>query len=71
MVLCPPGNNYFAKPPHYKWGCAIHAQGDGVGTQSLSWTIPISGHGQQFDIDFASAVITKYSLILQLGGLFP
>ena len=25
------------------------AQGDGVGIQSPTWTIPISGHGQQFD----------------------
>ena len=31
-----------------------HVQGDGVGTQSPTWTTPISGHGQQFDICFPS-----------------
>ena len=30
-----------------------HAQGDGVGTRSPTWTTPINGHGQQFD-DFSS-----------------
>jgi len=31
-----------------------HAQGDCVGTQSPTWTTPISGHGQQCDICFPS-----------------
>ena len=31
-----------------------HAQGDGVGTQGPTWTTPISGNGQQFDICFPS-----------------
>ena len=30
------------------------SQGDGVGTQSPTWTTPISRHGQQFDICFPS-----------------
>ena len=31
-----------------------HAQGNGVSTQSPTWTTPISGHGQQSDICFPS-----------------
>jgi len=31
-----------------------HVQGDGVGTRGPTWTTPISGHGQHFDIFFPS-----------------
>ena len=42
-----------ANPPEVLLGL-YHAQGDDVGTQSPTWTTPISGHGQQFDICFPS-----------------
>ena len=43
--------------------------GEGVGTQSLTWTFThYVRHGQ---LAFASPVYTRYLLMLQLGGLLP
>ena len=45
-------------------------QGDGVGTQSPTWTSPISETWTAV-LTFASPVYTRYPLMLQLGGLLP
>ena len=46
-----------------------NSQGNGVSAQSPTWTTPINGHGQQFDICFPS--FHQVPLMLQLGGLLP
>ena len=49
MLANPPGGGLVPG----RWGSTMY-QGDGVGTQSLSWTTHIRAHGQQFEIRFAS-----------------
>ena len=49
------------------WGCTM-SQGDGMGTQSPTWTTPIRRHGQQFDICNNQV---PPPLMLQLGSLLP
>jgi len=73
---CTQGTNQalWASAGKSTWGRAgtpqvglYHAQGDGVGTKSPTWTTPISGHDS--NLTFASPVITRYPLMSQLGGL--
>ena len=47
-----------------------HAQGDGVGTQGPTWTTPISGHGQQFDICFTQHTHTHAQPVLAMFFVF-
>ena len=64
--------------PH-SWSCTM-SKGDGMGTQSPTWTIPISGHGQQFDIcnnqepidvtaGWAASLLNTRSPLIQLSTL--
>jgi len=63
----PPGGGLV---PH-RWSCTM-PQGDGVGTQSPTWTSPISETWTAvWHLLLASPVYTRYPLMLHLGGLLP
>ena len=47
------------------------SQGDGVGTRSPTWTTPISGHGQQFDICFPSYYQVPIDVTAKWSGHHP
>ena len=39
----------------------MHTQGNGVSTRSPTWTTPISGHGQQFDLVITGEANVKHT----------